>query len=303
MTTILVTGAGGQLGRDLLLAGARVTGVRIVGVDRAACDLREPLAVMRALERHRPAVVINAAAYTLVDRAETERELAFAVNRDGARHLAAACATTGVPLLHVSTDYVFDGSKATPWRVDDPVSPLGVYGASKLAGELAIRETHTRHIVLRTSWLFGQHGNNFVRTMVRYGAVRDELRVVADQRGGPTWTGDLAAELLALAQRHIAGERLAWGTHHYAGQPATTWHAFACAIVDEAFAIGLLPRRTPVRAITTAEFPTPTRRPANSVFDMDETRRLLGIAAPDWRVGLRRVLAGWRRDGLPGDTW
>jgi dTDP-4-dehydrorhamnose reductase len=298
METILVTGANGQLGRDLIIAGAAFPDVRVAGLDRTACDITDPVAVLRTMDRYRPGVVINAAAYTQVDRAESEPAAAYAVNRDAVRHLADACARRNIPLLHVSTDYVFDGSKSTPWLPEDALAPLGVYGASKLAGEHAVREVLTRHIILRTSWVFGQHGNNFVRTMLRYGAVREELRVVADQRGGPTWTGDIAAGLLALAQRHLAGEVLRWGTYHYSGQPATNWHAFASTVISEAYALGMLPRCTPVRAITTAEFPTPTRRPANSVLDTTATHQLLGLAPPDWRVGLGRVLAGWRRDGV-----
>jgi len=296
--TILVTGAKGQLGRDLLLSRGLPATVRLVGVDRTTCDIADQSAVARCFAEFRPAVVINAAAYTQVDRAESESARAFAVNADGSAHLAAACAAAGIPLLHVSTDYVFDGSKATPWGIADPVAPLGVYGASKLAGEVAIRSVHAQHLILRSSWVFGQHGNNFVRTMVRFAAIRDALRVVADQRGGPTWTGDIAAALLVLAVRYLDGESLPWGTYHYAGQPATTWHGFAEAIIDEAVAAGLLMRRTPVQPISTAEFPTPTRRPANSVFDMGETVRVLGIVPADWRVGLRQVLAGWRRDGV-----
>ncbi len=296
---ILVTGAAGQLGRELLLLSrALPAGVRIIGVERATCDVADPEAVRRCIALHRPVVVINAAAYTAVDRAEAERARAFAVNADGPAHLAAACADAGIPLFHVSTDYVFDGSKATAWRVDDKTAPLGVYGASKLAGEHAVRAACAQHLVLRTSWVFGQHGNNFVRTMVRLAATRDVLRVVADQRGSPTWTGDIAAELLALAVRHLDGEELAWGIWHYTGAPATNWYDFAGVIVDEAIASGLLARRTPVQAITTAEFPTPARRPVNSVLDMSTTTQALGIVASDWRVGLRRVLAGWRRNGV-----
>lgn len=298
MKTILVTGANGQLGRELLTMQPAVPGVRLVGVERSDCDISNAEAVMATMDRVRPAVVINAAAYTQVDRAETEVERAFSVNRDGPRHLALACAAVRVPLLHVSTDYVYDGSKATPWCVGDPVAPLGVYGASKLAGEIAVREALSQHVILRTSWVFGAHGNNFVRTMLRFAAVRDELRVVADQRGGPTWTGDLAAALLAIAARHLAGETLAWGTYHYSGQPATTWQGFAEAIIADGYAMGLLPRKTPVRAIRTADFPTPARRPANSVLAMDDTMQQLRLPPPDWRAGLRRVLAGWRRDGV-----
>lgn len=298
MKTILVTGANGQLGRELLTMQQAVPGVRLVGVDRSACDISNAESVMTTMDRVRPSVVINAAAYTQVDRAETEAERAYAVNRDGSRHLALACAAVRVPLLHVSTDYVYDGSKATPWCMGDPVAPLGVYGASKLAGEIALREALTQHVILRTSWVFGAYGNNFVRTMLRFGAVREELRVVADQRGGPTWTGDLATALLMLAARHLSGESLAWGTYHYSGQPATTWYGFAQTIIAEGHAMGLLPRKTPVRAISTADFPTPARRPANSVLAMSDTLQQLHLPAPDWRVGLRRVLADWRRDGV-----
>lgn len=300
LPVVLVTGAHGQLGRELL--AARVDGLRLVGVDRASCDIADPAAVARTFAEHRPALVINAAAYTAVDRAESEPALAQAGNADGPRHLAQACETAGIPVFHVSTDYVFDGSKDSPWLVDDVVAPLGVYGASKLAGERHVRETCRQHLVVRTSWVFGAHGNNFVRTMVRLAATRDALRVVADQRGGPTWTGDLARELLALAHRHLRGEALPWGTWHYAGQPATTWCEFARVIIAEAHAAGLLARTVPVDAISTADYPTPARRPANSVLDMARTCAVLHISQPDWRDGLRAVLARWRDDGVRFDS-
>jgi len=296
LQTVLVTGANGQLGRQLLATPVR--GLDVVGVDRQQCDISDAASVARCFAQHRPALVINAAAYTQVDRAESDAERAYAVNRDGTRHLAQACAAAGVPLLHVSTDYVYDGSKATPWRVGDAVAPLGVYGASKLAGETAVRAEPVPHVILRTGWVFGEYGNNFVRTMLRLAAVRDELRVVADQHGGPTWTGDLAAALFTLARQHLDGGAVPWGTYHYGGQPATTWHGFAQTIVAEAYAAGLLSRLTPVRAIATREFPTPARRPANAVLAMDDTLQQLHLPAPDWRVGLRRVLANWRRNGV-----
>lgn len=300
MKTILVTGANGQLGRELM-SSAVPAGVCLAGVDRATCDIADRDAVARAFAQYRPEIVINAAAYTAVDRAESDVARAFAVNDDGTRHLGEACAGAGIPLLHVSTDYVFDGSKATAWQVDDPTAPLGVYGASKLAGEVALRESGAAHVILRTSWVFGAHGNNFVRTMLRLAATRDRLRVVADQRGGPTWTGDIAATLLLLAQRQLDGEPFTPGTFHYAGLPATSWHGFAEAIVAEGHAMGIIARCPPVDAITSRDFPTPARRPANSVLDTSLTAARLGIAAPDWRVGLRRVLAAWRRDGVRFD--
>lgn len=295
--SILVFGAAGQLGSDLLSA-QRLDGLRMVGVNSADGDITDAAAVARCFAQHRPALVINAAAYTAVDRAESEPARAFAVNAEGPAHIAAACTQADIPLFHISTDYVYDGSKATPWRCEDATAPLGVYGASKLAGENAVRAVCARHLILRTSWVFGQHGNNFVRTMLRLAATREQLRVVADQRGCPTHTGDLATVLLALAQRHCDGASLPWGTWHYCGAPTTTWADFARVIVDEALAVGLLTRRTPVQSIATRDYPLPAPRPLNSVLDMTATTQALGIVASDWRVGLRRVLAGWRREGL-----
>ena len=288
MRTILVFGAGGQVGFELLRT-AWAASLQPVGLLRAAGDVTSPAAVAAAMAAHRPALVVNASAYTAVDKAQSEPELAFAVNRDGPANLAQACAAAGVPLVHISTDYVFDGvSKTTAWTEDDPVDPQGVYAASKLAGEEAVRETMDDHVILRTAWVFGAQGNNFVKTMLRLARERDALRVVGDQHGCPTPAADIAAAIATIAQARL-GER-GWtpGPFHYAGAPATTWHGFADRIVERA--ADRIGRRPPVHAIATADFPTPTPRPANSVLDTARIGRVYGIAPADWMAGLDRML-------------
>ncbi len=291
---ILVTGAAGQVGAELV---RRADGRAVIGLERRALDIGDTDAVAHALAEHRPRVVINAAAYTAVDKAETEAEAAFAINRDGPAHLAAACAQAGIPLLHLSTDYVFDGSKAGPYTEADPVAPLGVYGASKEAGETAIRERLREHLILRVSWVFGARGHNFVRTMLHLGAEREELRVVADQHGCPTHAGAIADSLLRLTDRVLVGAALPWGTYHYTGTPATTWHGFAEAIFAEAVELGLLVRAPKVLPIETKDYPTPARRPANSVLAL-ERLAALGLAPRPWRDGLREVLSEWADERL-----
>jgi dTDP-4-dehydrorhamnose reductase len=261
---IAVIGARGQLGRSLV---ARVPD--IVALDLPELDITKPVEL--------PAcdLVINAAAYTAVDKAESERDQAFAVNRDGAAHVAQACRARGVPLLHVSTDYVFDGTATRPYREDDPIAPLGVYGESKGAGEQAVLALGGT--IVRTSWLFAEGGPSFVHTMLRLARERPVLRVVADQHGCPTYAGDLADALVALAGAPS-------GIYHFCNDGATTWHAFATAIVEAA---GLGAR---IDAITTAEYPTPARRPAYSVLDTSRVRAL-GIVPTSWRIGLARVVS------------
>jgi dTDP-4-dehydrorhamnose reductase len=283
---LLVTGAGGQVGRALAEAAG---GVRLVGLDRAALDVTDAEAVRRAVETHAPDAVLNLAAYTAVDRAEAEPERAFAVNRDGAAHLAAACAAGDIPLLHVSTDYVFDGAKSVPYVEDDAPNPLGVYGRSKWEGEEAVRAAAPHHYIFRTSWVFGAHGHNFVRTILRLAGEHEALRVVADQRGCPTAAGDIAAALLRLA-REGADRPGRWGTYHFAGQPPTTWHGLAEAVVEEAR------RWRPVKAervvpIRTDAYPTAARRPAQVVLACGKIGGAFGVEAPPWRPALARVVA------------
>ena len=292
--SMLVTGAGGQLGRELAV---RLAPDEAVCLPRAALDLTDAPAVQATLARLRPRVVINAAAYTAVDRAETEPELAYAVNRDAPETLARACAEVGAALLHVSTDYVFDGQSRRPWREDDATGPINVYGASKLAGEQAIQRALPQHLIVRTAWVFGAHGPNFVRTVLRLARERRSLRIVADQTGSPTWAGHLAETLISLARRIATGEALPFGVYHHAGAPAVSWHGFAEAIVHAAVAQGLLAAPVPVVPIATAEFPTPARRPAWSVLDGARMAATFGLAPPDWRVGLDQTLADWKAAG------
>lgn len=284
--TILITGANGQVGREL----AGRAGVQAVALTREQLDITRGDAVLAELHRIKPQVVINAAAYTAVDKAEKEPDAAAAINREGPAHLALICRELRIPLLHISTDYVFDGKKSTPYLEDDPATPAGVYAVSKWEGEQRIRDTLSEHIILRVSWVFGAHGGNFVKTILRLARERPELRVVADQKGCPTHAGAIAEALLSLAKRVIQGERLPWGTYHYTGTPATTWHGFATIIVDQAAELGLIAAKPIIHPITTAEYPLPAPRPANSVLDCTNAVKALGLTQQDWRHGLREVL-------------
>lgn len=269
---VLVTGGLGQLGRSLVACG-RARGHDIDARDHAELD------ICGQLELPACDVVINAAAYTAVDKAETDRDRAFAVNHEGAANLARTCREHGVPILHVSTDYVFDGTATRPYREDDPLSPLGVYGESKAAGERSVLDLGGT--VVRTSWLFSEGGPSFVHTMLRLAGENPMLRVVADQHGCPTYGYDLADALLTLATAPP-------GLYHYCNDGATTWHAFATAIVHEIRARTTIPCNR-VEPITTADYPTPARRPANSVLDTSRVR-VLGIVPPSWRIGLANVV-------------
>jgi dTDP-4-dehydrorhamnose reductase len=292
---LLVTGASGQLGRALAEAEE---GVNLVALDRTGLDVTDAEAVRRAVEAHAPDAVVNAAAYTAVDRAEAEPARAFAINRDGPKNLAAACAEGQIPLLHVSTDYVFDGTKGAPYVEDDAPNPLGVYGRSKWEGEEAVRERQDRHVIVRTAWVFGPHGHNFVRTILRLAGERETLRVVADQRGCPTAASDLAVALLRIA-RAVVEEPGRWGTYHLAGQPPTTWHGFAEAVVEEARRWRPLAVREVVPLRTDA-YPAVAPRPAEVVLDGGKIERAFGIEAPSWRPALARVVARLCEEGGSG---
>jgi dTDP-4-dehydrorhamnose reductase len=283
---IVVFGATGQVGFEVCRADWP-PGTAIRPLDRATVDIADRGTVVTALAAERPDLAINLAAYTAVDQAEREPARAFAVNSAGAANVAAACAIIGVPLIHLSTDYVFDGTKRAPYREDDPVNPLGVYGRSKEEGEGAVREALSRHIILRTSWVYGVRGANFVKTMLRLAAERPTLSVVADQTGCPTAARDIAAALVALAGA-LQREEEAWGTYHFADAGPITWHGFAEAIIERA--APFLARRPRVQPISTADYPTPARRPANSVLDCGKIEHVFGITPPSWRDGLQAVI-------------
>ncbi|MEZ4373605.1 MAG: dTDP-4-dehydrorhamnose reductase [Polyangiaceae bacterium] len=281
---ILVVGAGGGLGRALT-AAEWPADVSVRALPRGTLDITDADAVNDAMAG--ASVVINAAAYTLVDAAEGHRETAFAVNAEGPRQLALSARERGIPLIHVSTDYVFDGEATGPYPEEAPVAPLGVYGASKALGEQHVRGLLTKHLILRTSWVFGPHGNNFVRTMVSLMRERDSLSVVSDQRGCPTPTTELARCIKELAMRCLSSD-VAWGTFHLAGSPATTWFDFSRAIADALQQHGV---KTPaIQPISTAEYPTAAARPRNSVLDCRKAKGTLGLEIGPWAPAMRDLV-------------
>ena len=288
MTDIVVIGSAGQVGSELM-DGAFPRALSLYGCDRGGCDITDLASVEALVATHRPRVIVNAAAYTAVDKAESEAEAAFAINRDGPANLARVAARHGAVLLHISTDYVFDGTKNGPYVESDPVRPLGIYGRSKEAGEAMIRATLEAHVILRTAWVFGRHGHNFVKTMLRLGAERSELRVVADQLGCPTPARAIALSLAAISARILADPgNASYGTFHYVGAPPVTWHGFAEAIFAVVARHGR-PRPT-VLASATSDYPTPARRPANSVLSTAALEARYAIGAADWRAELERVV-------------
>ncbi|MCC4614616.1 dTDP-4-dehydrorhamnose reductase [Xanthomonas campestris pv. asclepiadis] len=294
--TTLVFGANGQVGTELLRALAANGSVRATTrsgqlPDGSVCetaDFDAPQTLTALLDRVSPSHVVNAAAYTAVDRAEQDRAGAVRANATSPGVIAAWCASRNVPLVHYSTDYVFDGRGSAPYTEDAPTSPLGVYGETKLAGEEAIRASGAQHLILRTAWVYASHGANFLRTMLRVGAEREELRVVADQVGTPTpatLIADVTAQLLRQRRPDTSG------TWHLTAAGQTSWHGFAEAIFQEAVSAGLLSRAPRVVPIPTVDYPTPAQRPAYSRLSIDKLQRDFDIVLPDWRVGLQRVVA------------
>ena len=283
---LLVVGAGGQVGHELCRF-AWPAGSRLAAFGHDGVDITSRTAVAAAVAREQPDIVINAAAYTAVDRAESETDKAWAGNCTGPLNLAAVCGDAGIPLIHLSTDYVFDGGKEGAYREDDAVKPLGAYGQSKEAGERAVRGLLPQHVILRTAWVYSAHGHNFVKTMLRLAEGRPVLRVVADQVGSPTSAADIAAAIATVVRQIEAGKGC-WGTYNFAGAGAVSWHGFAEAIFELA-----TPWRGPpprVEPITTAQYPTPARRPANSVLDCRRIAEAFGIVPRPWRDALAEVI-------------
>lgn len=286
---VLVIGRTGQIATELL-ARLPAAGHEALALEPPEFDMTRAEHIAAAFGRFRPEAVVNCAAYTAVDKAEDERELAFAVNATGPGLLGEAAARAGVPVIHYSTDYVFDGTKDAPYTEQDAPNPVGVYGASKLEGERLLHAAQPRSVTLRTAWVCSPYGNNFVKTMLRLGRERPEMRVVADQHGAPTFAADLAEAAVTLLPRLAAapaGDPV-FGITHLTGTPYTTWHGFAAAIFAGAVRRGQpAPKLT---AITTADYPTRARRPANSRLDCTRAATVLGIPARDWREGLERCL-------------
>ncbi|MDR7283876.1 dTDP-4-dehydrorhamnose reductase [Pseudomonas corrugata] len=285
---ILISGQNGQVSRELQRRLGDVGELIVLGRDQL--DLAQPEQIRRQVQRVRPDLIINAAAHTAVDQAESEPAQAFAINATGPGVLAEEALALGIPLIHYSTDYVFDGSKTAPYNEDDVPNPLGVYGKSKRAGEQAITAVQGLHLILRTSWVYSTHGRNFLLTMQRLLQEKPELRIVADQVGAPTWAGTIAESTLALIERWQAGQAGAWGTYHLTAQGETSWFGFAQAIGDALREQGkpcanLLP-------IPSSDYPTPAARPLNSRLDCSRLQREWGVCQPDWQTALRECLAG-----------
>ncbi|TJV06781.1 MAG: dTDP-4-dehydrorhamnose reductase [Mesorhizobium sp.] len=286
---LVVTGRDGQVAASLLEAGQSRAGVEVIAIGRPEFDLARPDTVFDAISAAKPDVVVSAAAYTAVDQAEDEPDLAFAVNAAGAGKVAEAAARLGVPVIHLSTDYVFDGTKAEPYVETDATAPLGVYGASKLAGEQAVAAANPRHLILRTAWVYSPFGRNFVKTMLRLAADRDEVSVVADQWGNPTSALDIADAILhAAAMLHRNKDIAVFGTYHLAGTGETNWSGFARHILDTSLAFGGPWAR--VRDIATMDYPTKARRPANSRLSSAKFASAFGWKAPDWRQSTEAVV-------------
>ncbi len=285
---IAIIGSKGQLGWELVRR-AEHRRYKALALDLPEIDIVQPASIKDNLSAKNLSLVINAAAYTAVDQAESEPALACAVNRDGSANLADFCEQAGLPLIHISTDYVFDGSKAGSYCEGDPVAPLGVYGQSKEAGESEVRRRIQEHLIIRTAWLYGVHGHNFVKTMLRFGKEKESMRVVDDQTGCPTFAADLANAILLMTDHILSGKETPWGTYHYCGGGSTTWCGFAKAIFEIAKKYDVFSVRE-VIPITTAEYPTPVKRPTNSVLDCSKMESNFGICQRPWIQSLTDMI-------------
>jgi dTDP-4-dehydrorhamnose reductase len=280
---VLVTGKNGQLAWEVVHLAP--SDVNVVCLGRAELDISDAQAVKQAIQTHQPDLVINTAAYTAVDKAESDQENAYAVNESGAANLAQTCKDNGVRLLHVSTDFVFDGSNTKPYQTDDAVNPLGVYGASKLAGDKAVHAILPEAVIVRTAWVYSVHGNNFVKTMLRLMAEKPQLGVVYDQVGTPTWAAGLAKWLWAVAAKPEVS-----GMYHWTDAGVASWYDFAVAIQELAVEKGLLKQAIPVRPIPASAYPTPAKRPSFSVIDKTTAEAAAGMLTVHWRQQLSSML-------------
>ena len=288
---LLITGWQGQLAKSLSEAAARRPEITALSIGRPALDLCARPSILRTLTDNSPDLIVNTAAYTAVDKAESEPEAAFALNRDGAGLLAEAAAARGIPIIHVSTDYVFDGRKATPYTEDDATSPLNVYGASKLAGEAAVASANPHHIILRTAWVHSPFGANFVKTMLRLAATRPRLSVVADQLGNPTYAPHLATAIvdIAVQLKGLKAGAAPWGIYHATGSGETSWHGLAAAVFERSRALGgAFAETDPIPA---SQYPTPSLRPANSRLDGAKLAAVFGLRLPPWQEGVAEGVA------------
>ena len=285
---MLITGANGQLGRELIRQG-RALNIGLHAFKRQELDITQPNQVNTILAKTSPSLVVNAAAYTNVDKAETEADLAFEVNKIAPGYLARCCAERNIALIHISSDFVFDGIKGKPYHETDPIAPLGIYGQSKAQGEAAIRSVLKNHIILRTSWLYSVYRHNFVKTILALGAEKKIIAVVADQFGSPTSAADLAETVLTIAAKISDADDLDWGTYHYCGNGITSWHGWAQEILQLASPFVHL-QTEHVEAITTAEYPTPAKRPPYSALDCSRIKKFFRIEPKPWQQSLKRTI-------------
>lgn len=281
---ILLVGAQGQVGSAISRVFANTD---LVALAKQELDITEPHSINAVCSIYQPKLIINAAAYTSVDKAESESESAFNINHEGALNLAKTCHALQIPLIHLSTDYVFDGTKNNPYHEEDIPNPNGVYALSKWQGEEAIRVTCPQHIILRVSWVFGREGHNFVKTILKLAQTRDTLNIVADQYGAPTYADDIARALLDITQQLSVNP--CWGTYHFCNLPATTWYEFACAIVGIARSYTTL-KVTQINPILTKDYPTPAKRPSNSRLACDKIRDVFHVTCADWQGGLHETV-------------
>ena len=290
---VLITGSNGQVGSCLVKQLQSCPDIEFLAVDRNELDITSEQDVIKTVNEFLPNIIINAAAHTAVDKAEDEVELSYAINRDGPKYLAQAAEKVGAAILHISTDYVFAGDKQGLYSESDPVNPQGVYGESKLAGEEAVINACSRHIILRTAWVFGEDGNNFVKTMLRLAQQRDSLGIVADQFGGPTYAGDIAAVLIKIAKSITDSKNTFntehYGIYHFSGMPHVSWCEFAQVIFDKAVEQKVLAKSPNVKGIKTEQYPTPAKRPANSKLNTNKITIVFNISASDWQSALNNL--------------
>ncbi|WP_163929981.1 dTDP-4-dehydrorhamnose reductase [Paraferrimonas sp. SM1919] len=288
---ILVTGANGQVGYSLLKQLKLETNIELLSADRNTLDITNKQAVDKIVNEFKPDFIINAAAHTGVDKAESEPELAHAINALGPQYLAEAAEAINATMLHISTDYVFDGGSNKPYIETDTPNPQGVYGKSKLAGEQAVINACSKHIILRTAWVFCEHGNNFVKTMLKLGAIKDELGIIGDQFGGPTYAGDIAAALIRIAKQVDSSGICPSGIYHFSGAPHVSWYQFAVAIFVAADNHAVLDTVPKVNEIPATAYPLPAPRPANSRLNCDKINTEFNIAPSNWQAALQNIKA------------
>ena len=286
---VLITGCYGQVGHCLTQQLVDKESTTVLALGRDQLDITNQDSVNAIVDDFNPTIIINAAAHTAVDKAEEEVELSYAINRDGPKYLAQAAKNVGAAILHISTDYVFEGNKVGEYAESDATNPQGVYGESKLAGEIAVAEVCDKYIILRTAWVFGENGNNFVKTMLRLGATRDELSIVDDQFGGPTYAGDIANVLIQIAKRITEGEAVEYGVYHYSGLPHVSWFEFADAIFDTALKQKVISNKPSLMSITTEQYPTLAKRPSNSCLNTNKITDEFSVEASDWQEALKNI--------------